>query len=271
MLIVSYLLVGLALFYIGAMIGSFVNVFIYRTVQGEDWILGRSRCESCKAKIHWYDNLPIFSFLLLGGKCRSCRSSISIIHPIVEGLMGSLFVWWYFIGALFFRLSEHPFSAIQPAFWLLVGILLLVICVADILYLIVPDMAVVALTILVVGYRVVLALGGQMQWRDVYQAGFATVGLVSFFLFLYLITGRKGFGFGDVKLAIPLGIILGWPKIIVGVFAAFIFGSVIGLILLWQRMRRWNGVVPFAPFLVLGTIFALLFGERIWQMYLGLL
>lgn len=185
--------------------------------------------------------------------------------------MGSLFVWWYFIGALFFRLSEQPFSAIQPAFWLLVGILLLVICVADILYLIVPDMAVIALTILVVGYRVVLALGGQMQWRDVQSTVLATVGLVGFFFFLHLITRRKGFGFGDVKLAIPLGIILGWPKIVIGVFAAFVFGAVIGLILLWQKLRRWNGVVPFAPFLVIGTLFALLFGERIWQMYFSLL
>lgn len=271
MLILSYLIVGLALFCIGAMIGSFVNVFIYRTVQGEDWILGRSRCESCKAKIHWYDNIPILSFLILGGRCRGCRSPISIIHPVVEGLMGSLFVWWYFIGALFFRLSEEPFSAIQPAFWLLVGILLLVICVADVLYLIVPDIAVAALTVLAVAYRVFLAVGGQMQWRDLVMAVIATLGLVGFFLFLYFVTRRKGFGLGDVKLAIPLGLILGWPKLLVGIFAAFVFGSLIGLLLLWKRWRKWNAVVPFAPFLVLGTVFALVFGERIWQMYFSLL
>lgn len=271
MLIVSYLLVAFALFYFGTIVGSFVNVFIYRIVQGEDWIKGRSRCENCKAKIHWYDNFPLLSFLLLRGKCRNCHHPISIIHPVVESLMGILFVWWYFIGALFFRLSEQPFSAIQPAFWLLVGIFLLVVCVADLLYLIVPDLAVVALTLLTLGYRLFLAIGGQMQWQDFWLAIGSALGLVSFFLFLYLVTKRRGFGFGDVKLAAPLALLLGWPKVIVGVFAAFLFGAVVGVVLLVQGRRKWRQAIPFAPFLVAGTVFALVCGESIWQMYFSLL
>lgn len=271
MLIASYLIVGFALFYIGAIVGSFVNVFIYRVVQGEDWIRGRSRCESCDTKIHWYDNFPLFSFLILGGKCRNCHKPISPIHPIVETLMGLLFVWWYFIGALFFRLTEQPFNAVQPAFWLLVGILLLVVCVADLLYLIVPDLAVAGLSILSLGYRLFLAIGGQMRWADFWSTLLSAAGLVGFFLFLHLATKRRGFGLGDVKLAAPLALLLGWPKVLVGVFAAFMFGAVVGILMLVQRKRKWHQVMPFAPFLVLGTVFALVFGDSIWQMYFSLL
>ncbi len=271
MLFVSYLLVGFALFYFGAIIGSFVNVFIYRTVQGEDWVNGRSRCEVCHRKIHWYDNFPILSYLVLNGKCRYCHTGISPIHPIVEGLMGSLFVWWYFIGTLFFRLTEQPYSAIQPAFWLLVGILLLVICVADLLYLIIPDTAVISLMVLTLTYRISLAVGGQMQWRDFGMMLVGMVGLVGFFLFLYFVTKKKGFGLGDVKLAVPLALLLGWPKIVVGIFAAFIFGALVGGVLLWKKLRTLNNVLPFAPFLVIGALFSLLFGEQIWQMYFSLL
>jgi prepilin signal peptidase PulO-like enzyme (type II secretory pathway) len=126
------------LFFLGLMVGSFLNVLIYRTTIGEDWVKGRSRCDGCKEEIAWYDNIPLLSFVILGGKCRHCKMKISIQHVVVELLTGTLFLWWYLIGFTFFRLAESPLSVLQPLFWLVVGILLLIIFVTDWLYQIIP-------------------------------------------------------------------------------------------------------------------------------------
>lgn len=271
MLSYEYLAVGAFLFMVGAAVGSFINVFIYRTVSEEDWITGRSACEKCGKKIAWYDLIPILSYFVLRGRCRNCGHKISIVHPVIEALVGTVFVWWYFIGSLFFRLTTHPFQAIQPAFWLLAGILLMIILIADLLYYLVPDEAVFALLLVTIVYRVALTLGGQMQLGDLAMSFTSMVGLVSVFYLLHWGTRGKGFGLGDVKLAAPLALILGWPKVIVGVFLAFLLGAVFGIGLLATKKAHFGHAVPFAPFLILGTLLALVFGQQIWQSYVGLL
>src|SRR5262249_53647315 len=105
------------LFIFGTMIGSFLNVVIYRTLNEESWVKGRSKCESCGKQIKWYDNVPLISYFVLGGKCRACKAPISISHPVIEFLTGTLFVWWYWGGSLFFRLTQQPLGVIQPLFW----------------------------------------------------------------------------------------------------------------------------------------------------------
>ncbi|HCC84380.1 MAG TPA: prepilin peptidase, partial [Candidatus Pacebacteria bacterium] len=97
------------------------------------------------------------------------------------------------------------------------------------------------------------------------------VALVAGFYFLHWVTRGKGFGLGDVKLAAPLALILGWPKVLVGVFLAFLMGSVFGLGLIMAGRRKFGQILPFAPFLILGTGLALVFGQQIWQSYLSLL
>lgn len=271
MLSYEYLVMGGFLFLVGAAVGSFINVFIYRTVSEKDWVNGRSVCEHCGKKIAWYDLVPIFSYLLLRGKCRHCQHPIAPIHPIVEALVGFVFLWWYFIGSVFFRLSTPPFQAIQPAYWLLAGILLTIILIADILYYLVPDEAVLALLIITFLYRVALTLGGQMQLLDLGYSLLSAVGLVTCFYGLHWITRGKGFGLGDVKLAAPLALILGWPKVLVGVFLAFLIGSVFGVAVLLGGKARFDHKLPFAPFLIIGTLVALVFGQQIWQSYLSLL
>ncbi|HCC84379.1 MAG TPA: hypothetical protein DEP87_01745, partial [Candidatus Pacebacteria bacterium] len=158
---------------------SFINVLIYRSIAGQNWLNDRSKCECCHHQIAWYDLIPLWSYLWLQGKCRHCQERISVLHPVVEGLVGMLFVWWYFIGSVFFRLTNQPFQAIQPAFWLLAGILLLIIVVADVLYYLVPDQAVMALLSLTLMYRLALVMGGEMRLLDLYSALIGMVALVA--------------------------------------------------------------------------------------------
>ncbi len=245
--------IALVLFVLGLVVGSFLNVLIYRTVQGEDFVKGRSRCDTCKKKIAWYDNIPLLSYVILGGKCRNCKKPISIQHPIIEFMSGILFVWWYAIGFAFFQLSQSPHTLVQPVFWLLVGILLLVIFVADWLYQIIPDYANFGLMLLAFLYRVYLVTTGAMEWRDFGLAIITGVGLMLFIWALWWGTKGRGMGFGDVKYALAMGILLGWPRALVGMFLAFVIGAVVGSMLILIRAKKFKERIAFGPFLVAAT------------------
>lgn len=257
----------LVLFTLGSIFGSFLNVVIYRTIEGISWVKGRSRCDACKTLIHWYDNIPVFSFLFLRGRCRACNEPISLSHPVVEFLTGSLFVWWYWFGTFFFHLSQAPFQFIQPLFWLLVGMILLMILVTDTLYYVIPDTMVIALFVLTLMYRVSLVATGNMQTIDFLYTVIATVLATLFFASLWFFTQGKGMGFGDVKLVIPLVLLVGWHSAFLALFLAFLFGSVIGVCLLIVRRKTFGQIIPFGPFLIIGAITALIFGENLLQWY----
>lgn len=264
------LIPSLVLFIFGAAVGSFVNVLIYRTIRDEDWIKGRSKCDFCGKKLAWYDNIPLLSYLILGGKTRCCKKSISMTYPVVELMTAALFVWWYWSGSLFFRLTTDPAQTIQPFFWLLVGILLLLIFFADFFYLIIPDVAVGLLLVLTVVYRIFLVMSGSMQAQDLL---FAVMGmLLSLALIggLWLITQGKGMGFGDVKLAAPMALLLGWPKVIVGLSIAFVLGGLVAMVLLVTGRKKFGQVLPFGPFMVTAIVVSLLWGEQLFNWYVGL-
>jgi leader peptidase (prepilin peptidase) / N-methyltransferase len=267
----AFLITTIILFIIGLVIGSFLNVVIYRTIIGESWARGRSRCDDCKKKIPWYDNIPLLSFLILKGKCRYCAEPIALSHPVVEFLTGTMFVWWYWGGFVFFRLTHQPLQYVQPIFWLLVGILLLVIFFSDVLYMIIPDEAVFALTGLTLLYRTILTLSGVMQVGDFVRALGGAVLCVGFFGALWHGTKGKGMGLGDVKFALPFSLLLGWPNVLVGVFLAFISGAVVSVGLLATKKKQIKQVVPFGPFLVFATIVTLVYGGQIMAWYLNLL
>ena len=268
---VIFLLTSFFLFLLGAAVGSFINLVIYRSTRNANWVWGNSKCDHCGKKLAWYDNIPLLSYLILRGRSRCCHKKLSIAHPAMELLMGSLFVWWYFMGAIFFKLTTQPLVVLQPVFWLLVGIILLGILMADWLYYIIPDTLVLSLLGLAFIHRLYLTWAGIMQPQDLQLTLLATAGLTIFFALLFFLTRGQGFGFGDVKFALPMGLILGWPKLMVGVFLSFIFGSLVGLILLGLKKKKFGQVIPFGPFLVLGTFCGLLWGGEIWCWYLGLL
>lgn len=268
------ILVLLLLFILGLAIGSFLNVVIYRTIHDESPAEGRSKCPHCHKQIAWYDNIPLISYLVLRGKCRHCKKSISWSYPVIELLTGLLFVWWYAGGFLLlqiFQLQDFPLVIIQPIFWLLVGMLLVIIFFTDLLYMVIPDYAVGLLLGLVVLYRVALVLSGVMQVTDLVWSVLGMVGVGGFFFSLWFVTKGKGMGFGDVKFVFPMTLLVGWPAVMVTVLSSFILGGIVGGVLLLLKKKHLKQTVPFGPFLVLGTVLSLLYGDTIIHWYLALL
>ena len=259
------------LFVMGLVWGSFLNVVIYRIAHGESPIKGRSVCPNCKKTISWKYNIPLLSFLYLKGRCVNCHKKISWQYPIVEMGTGVLFIWWFVIGRSFFLLADQPWSFIQPLFWLVIGMLFVTIFMADLLFGIIPDSVNLAIFCLSLTYRLSLVATGNMQFNDFLRAIAAGVILTLFFGFLWWITKGRGFGLGDVKLAPALGLLLGWPKTLIAVFSAFVLGSLIGVMLLVVGKKRFGQTLPFGPFLVIGSVVALLWGGRLWGWYAGLL
>lgn len=261
----------LFLFAMGASIGSFLTVVIYRTWHGDSVSRGRSYCDHCKAQISAWDNIPILSFLLLRGKSRCCKKSIDWTYPVVELTTGLLFVWWGSLGFTFFSLTQTPLQVLQPFYWLVVGILLLIIFFADIMYYIIPDFASLALLILTILYRSILVLAGIMRPVDFLYAILSGLIASALFYGLYRITRRKGIGFGDVKLVAVLGLILGFPKTVPALFLAFVIGGLVASVLLVLGKKRFGQILPFGPFLILSTCISLLWGNQLWSWYWSLM
>jgi prepilin signal peptidase PulO-like enzyme (type II secretory pathway) len=267
MISISFLLITTLLFVFGTILGSFLSVVILRSISGENWVKGRSRCDSCRNNISWYDNIPLLSFLMLKGKCRHCEKPILPLHPMVEVLTGVLLVWWYWGGFLFFRLTQAPYSILQPIFWLAVGVILIYVFIIDLNYMIIPDRAVIFLSILAIIYRLSLTSSGIMQTNDLYKTVLAALISASFFFALWFFTKGKGMGFGDVKLAIPLALLLGAQKTVVGMFLSFVIGAAVGLVLIMFGKGKMKTAIPFGPFLIVGTVISLIWGDFIYSWY----
>src|SRR3989344_393030 len=163
------------LFGVGLILGSFINVVVFRTVHGFSPWAGRSFCPKCKHKINWYDNIPLLSFVLLWGKCRYCKQSIALQYPVIELLTANLLLWWYVVGRLAFRLAEQPYSVIQPGFWLVVGLGLVLLTGFDLFYGVLPDFVIGLLGGITLIYRLSLAVTGIMRGPDWW--GFVGAGL----------------------------------------------------------------------------------------------
>lgn len=168
-------------------------------------------------------------------------------------------------------LANPPFPWVQPLFWLIVAIFMLMVVVFDLLYYLIPDFLTYPLIVITFAYRVVLGLSGEMRWLDMWTSLLAGLVLAWFFWGLYLLTNKKGFGFGDVKLAPALGLLLGWQKTIIDVFLAFVIGALVGVALITVGKKKFGQTIPFGPFLVLGAATSLLWGQQIWNWYMAFL
>ncbi len=270
-------MIYLALFLIGLCVGSFLNVLIYREAVDEekrekkkekrenfldwlpDWITGRSYCDHCKKKLSWLDNIPLLSYLFLAGKCRYCHKKIPVQYPLVEFLSGIQFVWVYFLiqsNLNFFSRFEGFYSLLTLLILLGLGACLLSIFVADVRYQIIPDTTVfggmgLALMKILIDYRYT----GLIDW-SLLTAAFLAAG---FFLGLVLVTAGKGMGVGDVKLAFLMGLVLGIPRILYSLCFSFLTGAAVGVILIIWGKKGLKSKIAFGPFLIAGTVFALLY------------
>ena len=248
------------IFFLGASVGSFLNVLVTRTVRGEGWVKGRSRCDHCKKTLASYDMIPVLSYLLYRGKSRCCHKPLSYQHLVVESLTGLLFVWWAALSSAFFLLVTQPGQTAQPVFWLITGILFLAIAVSDQYYGVIPLPFVWIGVILTLGYRLILIMTGTYMPMDLVWSVVAAGVLSGFYLLLRGITRGAGMGEGDVWLAIYLGLVMGWTRILTGTMVAFVGGSIVGIVLIMFKLKTRKETIPFGPFMVLGAIASLIWG-----------
>lgn len=242
------------LFILGIFVGSFLNVLVDRLPKGESIIKDRSHCEKCKATLKWYDLIPLLSFLMLRGKCRYCHAPISLYYPTVELTTGVMFALVFIFTG--FRIYDLGFMILLLSF-------LIVIFFTDLKYGIIPDAILLPASIVSLLY---LFLNPNSL---IINHLLSAVGACLFFLILFLVTKGRGMGFGDVKFSFLMGLILGFPNIVVSLYIAFLTGAIVGIILiLWRKKRVFGTAIPFGPFLVLGTFSALFWGERILAMVL---
>lgn len=266
---ILFLFIFLFIFLFGLIIGSFLNVVIYRLKYPSS--SKRSFCPHCRHNLSFLDLIPLLSFLFLKGKCRYCKKSISLQYPLVELAMGVLFV----LSAYnIFLLRAYPISS--PVFlflfyqWLIISFLI-VIFVYDFKYFIIPD-EVIYPAILIVGAWLLFrffAPGVSFKFEAINALYFA-LGSAIFFLSIFLVSRGSWLGFGDVKLAFFLGLFLG-QNIIVALFLAFFIGAIIGLALIISGKKRLKSQVPFAPFLISGSLIALFWGNNILFWYFNLI
>jgi leader peptidase (prepilin peptidase)/N-methyltransferase len=259
------------IFLIGACVGSFLNVVIIRSLLGQPWMWGRSRCDTCERELSWYELIPLISFIALRGKCRTCHTEIDLMHPVVEMLTGSLFVWWWLIGFAFFQLGTQPLLVIQALFWLGIGIAFVTILVSDLVAYLIPDASLLWIFFSTVFYRLLLMMTGIYNPADFARAMALGCLLLTFFLLLWLVTKGKGMGFGDVKFVFVLGVLLGWPNGLVAVSFAFLSGAIIGVIAMVAAHKSAKTALPFGPFLITGAVVALVWGQSLVQWYQTLL
>ncbi len=258
-----------AAFIVGTIFGSFFNVIVYRTGQKDSsWIKGASHCENCGQSIAWYDNIPLISYILLGGKSRCCKSKISLIHPLVEFATGLVFMFSVYISLMAFQpLGMRYFLPYLLLAITTNGILWLII-LFDLKYMIIPDELVVVIAILsIIRHWLHSTITSTALLPSALNSLAASLIFLGLFLFLWLITKRKGIGLGDVKLIVPLTFLVGFPQSVVGVFFAFIIGGIWGIILLITGKKKFGQVLPFGPFLIAGAWLAMAWGEQLWQAY----
>jgi len=242
---------------LGLIFGSFLNVLIYRLNEEgvpKFW-QGRSFCPRCKHTLSWEDNIPLFSFLFLGGKCRHCHKKISIQYPIVELVSTSSTV------ALFVSLPHSNVTEllIVLCYWI-IFLSLIVIFFSDLKYSLIPDEMVVTF--------ILGSLGALLLTTPLSNVGFnLIVGLLSSLALLLIViaTLGRGMGLGDVKFAVPMGIFLGFPRILVAFWMAFVGGGIVALLLMILRRKGMKDAIPLGPFLVLGTVLAFLYSDFFWQ------
>ena len=244
------------LFIYGTAIGSFLNVLIDR-LPNEQSIMGRSHCDYCKKTLQGIDLFPIFSFLLLKGKCRYCHKKLSYFYPFVEILTGIAFIltWMYFpvVGRTVVLQTLGKIAGL--------GIIssLIVIIFADLKYQIIPDSMQVSFLI----STIVLHVANGVTSSDFLNYFFAGLSIMSPILFLFLITKGRGMGFGDVKLAFIFGFLLGAAGGFTVLYISFLTGGIIGGFLLAFRKKGMRSTIAFGPYLVLGIIIVLFFNAQI--------
>jgi leader peptidase (prepilin peptidase) / N-methyltransferase len=248
-------LVGL----LGMLVGSFLNVVIWRVPRGESIVRPASHCPSCGHAVRPRDNVPVASWLLLRGRCRDCHAPISVRYPFVELATGLVFL------VLALRIGFEP----ELPAYLYLGAIGIALAMIDIDVKRLPN-AIVLPSYLVVAVLLGAAAAVQGEWGTLLRAALAGLALYAFYFLLMLVYPR-GMGFGDVKLAGILGAYLGWlgwGELVVGSFLAFLVGGVFGVALMVVGRAGRKSAIPFGPWMLLGAVLGILWGGALADLYL---
>ena len=244
----AVILLYIIIFTYGLLIGSFLNVLIYRIPKKENIAIVRSHCMKCGYQLKWYDLVPLFSWLFLGGRCRKCREKISIQYPLVEAVNGILYVIVFYYYGL----------SIESLLYCLLFSALLALSVIDFRTYEIP-----------VGFNYFILILGlirlvtDLQNWPTYCIGFLAVS--GFLYLLVVLSGGRAMGGGDVKLMATCGLLIGWKLILLAFILGCILGSVIHIIRM--KVSKQGHVLAMGPYLSMGIAIAVLYGERFLQWY----
>ena len=258
--IVIYILVGI----FGLCVGSFLNVVIYRVPEGMSLATPSSHCTSCGYNLRWYDNIPILSYLILGGKCRKCKTHISIRYTLVE--IANMILW--VVAAILFW-KESTESIVYACMAMLAISVLICIFFIDLEHMLIFNRF--TISIVVLGLVAMFFDDYTSIWDHVIGGASGGLLFVGLYFGAILVLKKEGFGWGDVKLVAAAGLLLGWQKLILAMLIASILGSIVLLIVKLVNKDENGKEYPFAPFIVVGIMTALLFGTPIITWYLNLI
>ncbi len=274
------------LFILGLAAGSFLNVVSLRyrpgyPLLGEQAIGGRSHCPHCRQELSWYELIPVFSFVIQKGRCRNCKGKISLQYPLVELASGLIVaaVPWYLKGAGY----GLPIIVI----WTLIFLLFLLLSIIDFRHYLIPDA--INLTLGILGLVLTFLLN-HYGWFNDFSGSFlghyallfglrgdiwinrivASILGMAVFGVIILLSKGKAMGWGDFKLVGAMGLIFGWPDILIVLMTAFVVGALVSLPLLIRKKKSLKDAVPFGPFLVVGGTLVFLFGFQMIDYYFKL-
>ena len=282
-------------FAFGTCIGSFINVVSDRLSKNES-IRGRSKCDFCKRKLSVWDLVPLLSFVFLRGKCRYCHKNLSWQYPLVEAVLGLLFVLAYVLSFGFEFASTYPLFWAKFAFLVVLFSCLLSIFITDLKFGVILDEVVLFGSVITFLYLIFvnfypifflylrLRFSSEQFARSLLDSGMVTerlkfaagdfglavlCGILAslFFFLILLLTRGRGMGAGDVKLGFLIGLATGAPLVLVALFLSFLTGALASLILVFAGKRKFGQTIPFGPFLSLGTFLALTFGQQLFDWY----
>ena len=247
--VIPYPILAGAIFSFGLVVGSFANVCIYRLPKKESVVVPRSHCPACHSTLRPLDNIPLISYLILGGKCRNCAIRISLIYPTIEAITALLML----AGLLRFGASLEFFV------YALVATSLVIITAIDIKHQIIPDV----ITIPGIAFGLIVGIC-TIGYNDSLLGLFLGSGL----FYLLAVLSNGGMGGGDIKYIAAIGALLGWQKVLLVIFIGAFLGSIVGLFLIIIQKKSRKSTIPFGPFLAVGTLITLFYGNSLIRVYL---
>ena len=249
----------LLIFIYGLLIGSFLNVCIYRIPREESIAFPSSHCTTCSTKLKWYDNIPVFSYTILKGKCRYCDEKISNQYPMIELLNGIIYL------LLFYKFN----LSVDFIFYALISSVLVVITLIDLKEMIIPDSLVITILILSTLHKLINYYINHVPMHLLNS--FGGLALAGGLFLLIVILSRGGMGGGDVTLIGALGFVLGIKLILLNIFLSFVLGGIISVFLLATKIKSKKDPIPFGPFIVLGFMITVFCGEGLIEWYVNML